>query len=240
MDLRIGIAKTHKYTADESGETIEVIERPLCGGYSVVLCDGMNSGCQAKAISSFVVTRIASLISEGVRDSTAIRATSDQLFTTYSGKTEAYLNTVSIDLNTGTFVVSRNSPCPVYYYQRGIIDSWNNACQPIGGSKHIQPSITEMPIEAGVLIILFSDGVFTAGQSYGQEIDIPTLIHSMMDDSNSATAQQIADFILNQAIRLDQEKPCQDMCVMVMQVTPSDSGVIRKVSYELPIQTNYY
>jgi len=180
------------------------------------------------------------MISEGVRDSTAIRATSDQLYTTYNGKTEAYLNTVSIDLNTGTFVISRNNSCPVYYYQHGIIDSWNNACPPIGGSKHIQPSITEMPIEAGIMIVLFSDGVYTAGQSYGQEIDIPTLIHSMIDDSNSATAQQIADFILNQAIRLDQEKPCQDMCVMVMQVTPRDSGVIRKISYELPILISYY
>ncbi len=235
MDLRIGIAKTQKYSADESGETIEVIERPSGEGYSIVLCDGMSSGSKAKAISSFVATKVIGLISEGVRDSTAIRAISDQLYTTYSGKTEAYLNIISIDLNSGTFVISRNNPYPVYYYQRGEIDSWSNPCQPIGGSKHIQPSITEIRIETGIMIVLVTDGVYNAGQIYGQEIDIPTLLHSMIDDNNSVTQQQIADFILNQAIQLDQEKPCNDMCVMVMQVTPEKSSEIRKISFELPI-----
>ncbi len=240
MHLRIGIAKTQKYSASESGETIDLIERPSGEGYSVILCDGIMSGNKAKAISSSVTTKVMGMISEGVRDSTAIRAISDQLYTTYGGSTEAYLTVISVDLNTGTFVVSRNSPTPVFYYRLGKINVWDNACKPIGGAKHILPSITEVRIESGNILVMVTDGVHTAGQAYGQEIDIPTLLRSMVEDCNSANPQQIADFILSQAIQLDEGKPYADMCVMVMQVTSKESAPIRKVSYELPFPNHRF
>ena len=43
MEVQIAAAKTNKYAVTESGDTLEVVERPN-GGLSVVLADGQTSG----------------------------------------------------------------------------------------------------------------------------------------------------------------------------------------------------
>ena len=59
MEIQIGIAKINKYASSESGDTLEVVERPN-GGLSVVLADGQTSGRGAKVIStkSWTVSRV--------------------------------------------------------------------------------------------------------------------------------------------------------------------------------------
>ena len=44
MEVQIAVAKVNKYATSESGDTLEVIERPN-GGLSVVLADGQTSHC---------------------------------------------------------------------------------------------------------------------------------------------------------------------------------------------------
>ena len=39
MEVQIAVAKVNKYAVSESGDTLEVVERPS-GGLSVVLADG--------------------------------------------------------------------------------------------------------------------------------------------------------------------------------------------------------
>lgn len=47
MEIQIAVAKTTKYGSQESGDTLEVVERPN-GGLSVVLCDGQASGARPR------------------------------------------------------------------------------------------------------------------------------------------------------------------------------------------------
>ena len=54
MEVQIAVAKVNKYATSESGDTLEVVERPN-GGLSVVLADGQTSGRGAKAVSQMVV-----------------------------------------------------------------------------------------------------------------------------------------------------------------------------------------
>ena len=70
MEIQIAVAKVNKYAVSESGDTLEVVERPG-GGISVVLADGQSSGRGAKAVSMMVVRRVISLLAEGVRDGAA-------------------------------------------------------------------------------------------------------------------------------------------------------------------------
>ena len=108
MEIQIAVAKTNKYAVSESGDTLEVVERPN-GGMSVVLADGQTSGRGAKAISTMVVRKVISLLAEGVRDGAAARAASDYLYTERYGKVSATLKS-SADLQTGTMVITRNNP----------------------------------------------------------------------------------------------------------------------------------
>ena len=111
MELGVGIAKIRKYAASESGDTVEVVERPK-GGLSVVLADGQSSGRGAKWISTLVVRKVITLLAEGVRDGAAARAASDSLFTERGGKVSSTLNILSADNQTRTLVITRNNPAP--------------------------------------------------------------------------------------------------------------------------------
>ena len=50
MHLSVAASKINKWAVRESGDTLEMIERPR-GGISFVLADGQSSGEAAKAIS---------------------------------------------------------------------------------------------------------------------------------------------------------------------------------------------
>src|SRR5512144_2102019 len=111
MEIQIAVAKTNKYAVSESGDTLEVVERPN-GGMSVVLADGQTSGRGAKVVSTMVVRKVISLLAEGVRDGAAARAASDYLYTERKGKVSATLNILSVDKQTSTLVITRNNPVP--------------------------------------------------------------------------------------------------------------------------------
>ena len=108
MEIQIAVAKTSKYGSSESGDNLEVVERPS-GGVSVVMADARTSGKNAKLISTLVVRKIIGLLSEGVRDGAAARAASDYLYTEKGGAASAYLNILSVDLETDTIVLTSNN-----------------------------------------------------------------------------------------------------------------------------------
>src|SRR5512136_2314159 len=112
LQIEIAVAKAAKYAVRESGDSVEVIERPR-GGLSVVMVDGQRSGLSAKAISNIVTRKAVSLLAEGVRDGAVARAAHDYLRTQRGGQVSAELTILSADLETQTLVISRNSRCPV-------------------------------------------------------------------------------------------------------------------------------
>ena len=71
--IDIAVAKTNKYASRESGDTVEIVERPG-GGLSVIMADGQGSGRAAKTLSLLVTAKVAALLKEGVRDSASARA----------------------------------------------------------------------------------------------------------------------------------------------------------------------
>ena len=70
LELQVAVAKVGKYAVSESGDTVEVVERPH-GGLSMVMVDGQRSGKSAKAISNIVTRKTISLLADGVRDGAA-------------------------------------------------------------------------------------------------------------------------------------------------------------------------
>lgn len=233
MEIRIAVAKINKYASSESGDTVEIIERPN-GGLSVVMADGQSSGKGAKQVSSLVVRRVIGLLSEGVRDGAAARAASDNLFTEKKGKVSATLNILSVDAQTGTLVITRNNPAPVLIIASGNIRTLTEDCKPIGLYRGTRPLINELPLEPGLIIVVFTDGIVHAGSRYGESMDVLTCLEAMLDDEEP-TAQEIADLLLQHALQLDQGRPVDDISVVVLQVTSLAGDAVRRMSVRLPL-----
>jgi serine phosphatase RsbU (regulator of sigma subunit) len=237
MEIQIAAAKTNKYASSESGDTLETVERPN-GGVSVVLADGQTSGRGAKDISMMVVRKVVSMLAEGIRDGAAARAASDYLFAERDGKVSACLNILSADLQTGTLVITRNSPTPVFVTHDDHIECLTGESPAIGTSRNIRPAIAEIPLEAGTTVVMYTDGLLHAGDRYGQSLDICTLLESMLEDEDPP-AQIIADALLAQAMRLDQGRPNDDMSVVVLRVQPQEADQVRRMTVRLPVPPTY-
>ncbi len=233
MEIQIAVAKVNKYAVSESGDTIETIERPN-GGLSVVMADGQTSGRGAKAVSTMVVRKVVSLLAEGVRDGAAARAASDYLYTERSGKVSACLSILSVDFQSDTLVLTRNNPSPVYFLRAGRVECLESDSKPIGTSRNIRPTITELPLESGLLFVMITDGIFYAGDRYGTPLDLRTLLEGLLEEELPGTCE-IADLILKQAIQLDQNRPNDDMTIVVLRAVAGEYGPIRRMTVNLPV-----
>ncbi len=219
MELQIAVAKTGKYATGESGDTVEMTERPH-GGLSLVMVDGQRSGSSAKLISNLVARKAIALLAEGARDGVAARAAHDYLRTHRRGQVTAELFIVSVDLVSRTLVVSRNSRNPAILVQGGDTVLLDQASEIIGIYPNTKPIIHQIALEVGLTLVVFTDGIWTAGERYGQTLDLIALVHQHSQPA-MASAQLLADTILDEAVRLDQGRPCDDMTVLVLRIVPN-------------------
>ncbi|MBU0492826.1 MAG: serine/threonine-protein phosphatase [Chloroflexi bacterium] len=236
MEIQIAAAKTPKYAVRESGDTLEMIERPG-GGISLVLADGQGSGAGAKALSHLVARKAVSLLADGVRDGAAARATHDFLYNHRQGRVSATLNIISVDLTTHTIVISRNSHCPVIVADPAALHVYDEPCQPVGIYPRTKPIITEVPISPGITVIVFTDGVLHAGSRHSNPLDAPAVLEPLLQQQPPASAESLAEGLLTAALACDQGRPSDDISVVVVAVRPRDQNQdhVRHLNLRLPI-----
>lgn len=234
MDVQIAVAKIGKYATSESGDTVEIIERPH-GGISIVMADGQQSGRAAKHISNVVARKALALLAEGVRDGAAARAAHDYLYTYRKGKVQATLNIVSIDLVSKSLVLSRNSSCPMVMIREGGVRLLDEPSTALGIYPYTKPVVMEVPLGPDLAVIAFTDGLLAAGQRYGERLDVIPAIESHLSTPGS-NAQTLAEALLQSALSLDRCRPADDISVLVVNIVPSaGSDEIRRMWVSFPI-----
>ncbi len=231
MEALIAAAKVGKYATSESGDTLEMIERPS-GGVSFVLADGQRSGKPAKAIANVVTRKALSLLADGVRDGAAARAASDYLYTYRSGKVVATLNILSIDTHSQTMVIVRNNPAPVLVIEDGTLRALDTPSLAVGSRKGIRPEIQEIPLHEGLRAVVFTDGLTHAGDRKGQPLDIVGCIEEL-SHGTEAEPSYWADHLLEQALLADDSRAADDITVLVAAIQPGSGDDVRHLSVQL-------
>jgi serine phosphatase RsbU (regulator of sigma subunit) len=232
---KTAVAKVGKYATSESGDTVEVIERPR-GGMSVIVADGQRSGQSAKAISNLVVQKCVALLAEGVRDGAVARAAHDALHLQRGGRVSAELTIVSVDLATRTLVISRNSRCPGLLLQGDSMRWLDDPSEAVGIHAFTRPVITELPLQDGLTLLVFTDGIWQAGFRTGERLDLPALLAQLSESGAPVDAGLIADSVLAAALRLDQQRPHDDASVAVVQIlATAEDSEIRRMEIQFPL-----
>lgn len=232
--LDLGLAKTEKYASRDSGDTVEIVERPG-GGFSVVMIDGQGSGKAAKTLSLLLSSKAVGLIKEGVRDGAVARATHDHLFMYRHGQVSATFDLLSVDLRTRTVVVTRNADAPMLLGQEGAYRTVPVASGPIGRYHLTKPEIQQLPLASGMTIVLFTDGIPHSGRRTSlPPIDLEGFAGGEL--APEMGAQAIADRLLAHAIERDQGRPGDDMAVVAMRIGPYEGErVIRRMQAQFPM-----
>jgi len=234
MEIEVAVAKKRKWATSESGDSLEMIERPQ-GGFSFILVDGQRSGRAAKAISNLVARKAISELAEGVRDGAAARAAHDYLYTYKGGKVSATLNILSIDLASNTLVLSRNSRCPIVAITpSGGFCLLDEPSEPIGVRRGTKPQITELPLAAGTVVVVYTDGLEMAGARSSRVFDVPAAIRELTA-GNEVSAQQVADSLLERALALDDGRPHDDISVLVLRILDRTGDDVRRLALRVPL-----
>jgi serine phosphatase RsbU (regulator of sigma subunit) len=233
MHLSVAVSKVPKWTVQESGDTLEMIERPR-GGLSVVLVDGQSSGRGAKSVSTQVVRKVVSELGEGVRDGAAARAANDMLYAQRYGKVSATLIILSAELDSRTLLVTRCGNSPVYVRLPGEEIMLLEADAPtLGFYRTTRPAVDHLELEPGLLVIACTDGLVHAwGQGEGL-LEIPDVIEEIWQVSASAKA--VADGLLERAMEMDNGRPGDDMSVVVLHLQSGPDTGPRQMSVEMPV-----
>lgn len=221
LEIQVGIAKVSRYAERESGDTVELTERPT-GGVSVVLADGQGHGRPAKTLANLVARKAVGLIAEGARDGATARAVSDFLLAYRHGQVSTELSIISVDLSSGTLVVSRNSHCPAVIAMGDHVVRWDAPSVPVGLYPDTKPTITEIPLKVGVMVVAMSDGIADAGRRSGQSFDILATVDRLY--RVDADAQTVASTLLDEARELDSGRPADDMSVVCVAMRQLQSG----------------
>ncbi len=228
LEIQVAVAKTHKYASRESGDTVELVERPH-GGLSILLVDAQGSGLAAKTLSNLVISRGATLIKDGARDGAVARSLHDYLYTLRQGRVSATLVLLSIDLQSRTVVLSRNDENPAYIWTPAGLELCDEPARPIGIYPRTKPAIVERAIVPQLGVVVTSDGVVHAGRPGGATLDLAAFLQEKLA-AGLPPAPALAQAIFGQAMALENNRPRDDVTVVVVTIVPTEEA-------EVPVRT---
>jgi serine phosphatase RsbU (regulator of sigma subunit) len=235
LEIEVAVAKLARHGNGESGDTLEMIERPG-GGFSFVLVDGEGAGRGAKTLSNLLATRAISLLKDGARDGAAARAVHDYLYTYRMGQVAATLNILSVDFQSGKILMSRNNPAPFFVVDSSGLRTFSEPSTPIGLQPMTKPVITELPVRPYTYVVAFTDGLSRAGERHGEDLELLNFLSGWRPEAGRR-AQELTDAILQRAIELDRGEPADDMSILTLAVLPGDAATrVRRLVTSVPFE----
>lgn len=235
MKYTCAIVKTPKYAVSASGDSAEVVERPL-GGLSALVVDGQGSGRGAKTLSTSLVGKAANLINDGIRDGAVARAVHDLLFAQKHGRVSATISIISLASDTNTLVITRCGNCPVFTFAPAGTQRYDESSDPLGFYRFTRPQVDQVELVPGLMAVTFSDGVLNAGRSRDHALDPAAWeakIAEYYQEGESPAA--MAEKILQHALALDENRPTDDMTVLILGILDTVAGGIRRLQVEYPV-----
>ncbi|SMC06027.1 Stage II sporulation protein E (SpoIIE) [Sulfobacillus thermosulfidooxidans DSM 9293] len=232
MRIDVAWAKIPKGGFGESGDTIELVERPL-GGVSLILADGQGSGPAAKRISRLVSMKAVSLIADGSRDGAVARAVQDMLYTAREGRVTATLVVLSCDMHTNTVVIARNTPVPVLIRQENVVFRLEGGSEVIGTYRKTRPAMTELPLIPDTILLTFSDGVINAGKRFGKSLPWD-MIEQELKSLEVKDLEEWVNDLMTRTLALDKDRPSDDVSIVALGIRSDVQNAIRTLSASIP------
>jgi serine phosphatase RsbU (regulator of sigma subunit) len=163
------------------------------------------------------------------------RAVHDFLYHYRHGQVSATLNIVSADLVSRTLVISRNNPCPAILVKHGEASLLDEPSSAIGLHRRMKPIVVEQPIEPGTRLVVYTDGLESAGRRRGHRLDVRAEVQRLLEQGSGA-ASELADGLLNAAVELDQGRPNDDISVLALSVDAREGeDLTRRLWISFPV-----
>jgi len=209
FDVSFGVSSVAKDGSEISGDTHSVIKTDN-GKCIVALCDGMGSGDQAEQMSATSISLVESFYRAGF-DSDVILSCVNNLLASSGNEVFCAVDMVALDLYNGLADFIKLGASIGLVKSGDDVEIVSGSSLPLGVLEEMKPSITKKALNSGDVVVLFSDGIADCFKD-------PNLIARVFSEVSLNVPQSIAEVILSKALKLCNNKPADDMTIVVAKI----------------------
>ena len=184
--------------------------------FLIALSDGMGSGEKAEKISSTALSLIESFYKAGLSGNLILN-TVNKLLSINQEDSFTALDISVVDLKTcQADFIKYGSPYGFIISENGIKIIEGNTL-PLGILEELNPSVCQTQLKEDSTLLFVTDGVSDAFGSSNEIIDYLRTVPAL-------NPQSLADGIVEKAVKLNNEKPCDDMTALTVRIYKKKVG----------------
>jgi len=219
--LDVGVA----YRMSESdvlGDFFDAVQTPT--GWAVFLGDVTGSGAPAartSALAKYTLRAAAVRASSPAIVLTELDTALHRWFdenATSGFVTVAYLAVRRSEAGFAVRLCTAGHPAAAVRRADGAVESFGRACTPLGALSRLNLKIEDIELRAGDVMVLCTNGVTEARDRESGAVFGAAGVHAVLRRTDTAEAQEIADTVLRQALRLVDGPVVDDMVTIVLSV----------------------
>lgn len=213
-EIETGIAGAAKGGGLLSGDSFSTVELGN-GKFAVALSDGMGNGERANVESQATLSILQKLLQSGMDEKLAVKSVNSILLLRSPDEMFATIDVALIDQYTAhtTFLKIGSTPSFIKRGQEVITVTASNL--PVGILQEIEVDLIRVELKPGDILIMMTDGLFDAP---GHAANKEKWMRRVIQELKAETPQDIADCLLETAVRFHHGEIHDDMTVVVAQV----------------------
>lgn len=208
-----GIAKRTKLDSEMSGDNFQVLEG-AGGKLYGLLSDGMGSGVSAYHASKIILELAEILLEASVPEHLAIEMINAVLITESREVEFATLDMCIVDRYRGKIELLKAGATSTYIVTSDSCAIYDAASLPIGVISELEINHYKRDVEQDCYVIMLTDGVTEAIPSKERE----SFMIKIIRESKTKNSKEIADNIIEKALKLQCHKAKDDMMVLVLGI----------------------
>lgn len=214
LKVTVSVAKKPKHGSEISGDSFSFMSAGN-GKYMIALSDGMGSGQRAAVQSKATVDLLENFLESGFDKDMAVKLVNSVLVMKSSDDTFSTMDIAVIDLYNGDTEFVKIGAAPTYLKKNERVDMIKSASLPAGILANLDTELMHRNVESGDMLIMVTDGVVDSfvGEGAGDR-----MLLKFIQEQDTINPQLIADNILERACTNCDDKPSDDMSVIVAKV----------------------
>ena len=179
----------------------------------------MGNGEHAKRESKAAIDLLRKLLKAGFDEKLAIRTVNSTLLLRSTEEMFTTLDMALIDLFTANTEFLKIGSAPSFIKRGTLVQTITGSNVPIGILQDIEVQSIEEQLRDGDILIMMSDGVYDAPRQLHEKEE---WLKKQIEKLETTVPQEIADTLLEMAVRTNQGEILDDMTVVVAKISSEE------------------
>ncbi|MGD7046471.1 stage II sporulation protein E [Jeotgalibacillus proteolyticus] len=185
------------------------------GKYAIAISDGMGNGEKARMESDETIQLLRQMLQAGIEEELAIKSVNSILTVKRTGDMYSTVDLAMIDLQNAKTKFLKVGSVPSYIKRGKTVKTIEASNLPMGFFSELDMEVLEDQLKAGDLLIMLSDGVLDGPRF----IENPERwIKRQISELRTSDPQEVADILMEAAVRTSGGEIEDDMTIMVAQL----------------------